>query len=49
LERRKGVVSSGRGGVCGQATKGAAKGMEEESGICPTMEGAGALWRGHSG
>jgi len=49
LKKRKGVVSSRRGGACGQATKGTAKGMEEESGAHPTMEGTGALWRGHPG
>ena len=48
MERRKEVVSGRRGGACGQATKGAAKRMEEESGICLMIEGAGALWRGHS-
>jgi len=47
LERKE-VVSSGRGGMYGHATKGAAKGVEEESGTCPMTEGAGALWRGHS-
>jgi len=37
LERKE-VVSSGRGGACGHATKGAAKGMEEESSAHSTME-----------
>ena len=46
LERKE-VVSSGRDSACGHATKGAAKGVEEESSIRPTMEGTGALWRGH--
>jgi len=49
LERRKEVASSGRGGACGQATKGVAKGIEEESGARPTTEGAEALWRGYPG
>ena len=43
---RKEVASSGRGGTCGHATKGTAKGVEEESGACPMTEDAGALWRG---
>jgi len=47
LERRKGVVSSGRGGTCGQTTKGAAKRMKEESSAHPTTEGTGVLWKGH--
>ena len=46
LERKE-VASSGRGSACGHATKGAAKGVEEESSTCPMTEGAGALWRGH--
>jgi len=48
LERRKEVASGRRGGACGRATKGAARRVEEESGACLTMKGAGALWRGHS-
>ena len=44
---RKEVASSGRGGTCGHATKGTAKGVEEESSTCPMTEDAGALWRGH--
>ena len=46
LERKE-VVSSGRGGACGHTSKGAAKGVEEESGARPTTEGTGALWREH--
>ena len=46
LERKE-VASSGRGSACGHATKGTAKGVEEESGACSTMKGTGALWRGH--
>ena len=46
LERKE-VASSRRGGACGHATKGAAKGVEEKSGARSIMEGAGALWRGH--
>ena len=49
MKKRKGVVSSRRGGACGQATKGVAKGIEEESGARPTTEGAEALWRGYPG
>ena len=48
LERKKEVVSGKRGGACGHATKGAAKGVEEESSIRPMTKGTGALWRGHS-
>ena len=48
LERRKEVASGKRGSACGHATKGIAKGVEEEFSICPTTKGAGALWRGHS-
>jgi len=43
LERRKEVVSGKRGGACGHATKGAAKGVEEEFSIRPMTKGAGAL------
>jgi len=43
LERRKEVVSSRRGGMCGYATKSTAKGMEEESSIHPMMKSTGAL------
>ena len=46
LERKE-VASSGRGGACGYATKGTAKGVEEESSACPMIEDAGALWKGH--
>ena len=46
LERKE-VASSGRGGACGHAIKGTAKGVEEKSGAHSIMEGAGALWRGH--
>jgi len=48
LERKKEVVSGKRGSACGHATKGAAKGVEEESSIRPMTKGTGALWRGHS-
>ena len=48
LERRKEVVSGRRGGMCGRATKDAARRVEEESGICLTTKGAGALWGGYS-
>jgi len=49
LERRKEeVVSSRRGGVCGHATKGAARRVEKESSACLTMKGTGALWGVHS-
>jgi len=48
LKRRKEVASSRRGGVCGHATKGTAKRVEEESGVYPMIKSAGALWRGHS-
>ena len=43
LERRKEVVSGRRDSACGHATKGVAKRVEEESGICPTTKSAGAL------
>ena len=43
LERRKEVVSSKRGGTCGHATKGTAKGVEEEFSIRPMTKGTGAL------
>jgi len=46
LERKE-VASSGRDGACGHATKGTAKGVEEESSACPMIEDTGALWRGH--
>ena len=46
LEKRKEVANGRRGSVCGHATKGAAKRVEEESGTHPMMEGAGVLWRG---
>jgi len=46
LERKE-VMSSRRGSACGHATKGTAKGVEEESSTCPMMEGTGVLWRGH--
>jgi len=48
LGRKKEVASGRRGGTCGHAIKGTAKGVEEKSSTCPTMEGTGALWRGHS-
>ena len=48
MGRRKEVASSRRGGMCGHATKGTAKGVEEKSGACPMIEGTGALWRGYS-
>jgi len=48
LGRRKEVASGRRGGMYGHTTKGAAKEVEEKSSICPTTEGTGALWRGHS-
>jgi len=48
LERKKEVVSGRRGGICGHTTKGIGKGVEEESGICLTTKGTGALWKGHS-
>jgi len=47
LERRKEVVSGRRGSMCGHATKGAAKRVEESSAY-PMTKGTGALWRGHS-
>jgi len=43
LERRKEVASGRRDSVCGHATKGAAKRVEEKSGACPTTKSAGAL------
>jgi len=48
LERRKEVASGRRGGMCGHATKGAEKGVEEESSTCLTTKGTRALWKGHS-
>jgi len=48
LERRKEVASGRRGGMCSHATKGAEKGVEEESGTCLTTKGTRALWKGHS-
>ena len=43
MERRKEVASGRRGSMCGHATKGTAKRVEEESGTCPMMKSAGAL------
>jgi len=43
LERRKEVASGRRGSACGHATKGTAKGVEEESGTCPMTKSTGAL------
>ena len=43
MERRKEVMSGRRGSVCGHATKGTAKRVEEESSACPMTEGTGAL------
>ena len=48
LERRKEVASGRRGGMCGHATKGVEKGVEEKSGTCLMTKGTGALWKGHS-
>ena len=48
LERRKEVAGGRRGSMCGHATKGAGKGVEEKSGICLITKGTGALWKGHS-
>jgi len=48
LERRKEVASGRRGGICGHATKGAGKEVEEKSGTCLMTKGTGALWKGHS-
>ena len=47
MERRKEVASGRRGSACGYATKGTAKRVEEESSTHSTIEGTGALWRGH--
>jgi len=35
-------------GACSYATKGIARGVEEESGTCFMTKGTRALWRGHS-
>jgi len=43
LERRKEVVNGGKGGVCGHATKSAAKRVEEKSGARPTTKSTGVL------
>jgi len=43
LERRKEVMSGRRDGMCGHVTKGIAKGVEEKSGVRPTMKSTGAL------
>ena len=43
LGKRKEGVSSRGGSICGHATKGTAKGMEEESSTCLTTKGARAL------
>jgi len=43
LERKKKVASGRRGGACGHAIKGTAKGVEEESGAYPMTESTGAL------
>jgi len=48
LERRKEVASGRKDGVCGHATKGIAKRVEEKSGIHPMTKSTGALWRRHS-
>jgi len=48
LERRKEVASGRRGGMCGHATKGVGKGVEEKSGTCLMTKGTGALWKGYS-
>ena len=48
LERRKEVASGRRGSMCGHATKGAGKEVEEESGTYLMTKGTGALWKGHS-
>jgi len=48
LERKKEVASGRRGGTYGHTTKGVAKRVKEESGACPMMKSARALWRGHS-
>jgi len=43
LERRKEVASGRRDGMCGHATKGTAKRVEEKSGGCPMTKSTGAL------
>jgi len=43
LERRKEVTSGRRGSVCGHATKGVAKRVEEKSSTHPMTKGTGAL------
>ena len=48
MKRRKEVASGRRGGMYGHATKGVGKGVEEESSICFTTKGTGALWKEHS-
>jgi len=48
LERRKEVVSGGKGSTCGHATKSTAKRVEEKSSTCSTMKSTGTLWRGYS-
>jgi len=47
LKRKKEVTSGRRDSACGHTTKGIAKRVEEESSAYSTMEGTGALWRGH--
>ena len=50
MERSKKDDSRRKCSTCGNATKGTAKRrrIEEESGICLTMESIGALWGGNS-
>jgi len=48
LERRKEVVSGGKGSAYGYATKSTAKRVKKKSGTRPTMKSAGTLWREHS-
>ena len=48
MERRKEVTSRRGGNTCGHATKGAAKGVEEESGTRSMTKDTRVLWRGHS-
>ena len=48
MGRGKEDVSSRGGSMCSYATKGAAKGMEEEFGTCLMTKGTGVLWEGHS-
>ena len=43
MERRKEVVSGRKGSMCGHATKGTGKGVEEESSTYLMTKGTGAL------